>query len=109
MRTGNSAISLSLKITGKAQRSLRLADGWSWERHNAGFNPTSLFVLENKIPKQEARGQAIVTYTENKKLGFYVPILMIEHYETGESYVDCRADYSDFRSFNVAVTVDIGR
>jgi hypothetical protein len=41
-------------------------------------------------PKQKARGQAVVTYTEDKKLGFYVPSLMIEHYETEESYVDTR-------------------
>ena len=90
-------------------RSGLFSSGFLWIEPNTGRILKTEFLVENPYPKQKARGQAIVTYTEDKKLGVYVPSLMIEHYETDESYVDCRADYSGFRYFNVDVKSVIGR
>jgi hypothetical protein len=37
-----------------------------------------------------------------------VPKSMLEHYETRGSAIDCIADYSDFRRFEVEVKFDFG-
>jgi hypothetical protein len=85
------------------------SSGTLWIAPESGRILKTDFVITNPFPKQKARGQSIVTYAEDKKLGVYVPTIMIERYETDESYVDCRADYSNFRAFNVVVNEKIGR
>ena len=83
------------------------SSGFLWIEPITGRVLKTEFVMENPYPNQKARGQAIVTYSEEKKLGMFVPSLMIEHYETSGSYVDTRAEYSNFRSFKVDVKAEI--
>jgi hypothetical protein len=85
------------------------SSGFLWIEPNTGRILKTEFVLESTVPNQKARGQVIVTYSEEKKLDIYVPSLMIEHYETDESEVDIRAEYSNFRSFKIELETEIAR
>jgi hypothetical protein len=48
-----------------------------------------------------------VTYGAGKKTQILVPTAMTEHYESMYHTVDCRADYSNFRPFEVDVKFEI--
>jgi hypothetical protein len=65
------------------------------------------FDLENPYSKPPIKGTTTVTYTEGKKVQMLVPNLMAEHYETELHTIDCRADYSNFRPFEVDVKFEI--
>ena len=49
-----------------------------------------------------------MTYSVGKKVAILVPSLMIEHYESTFINIDCKADYSNFRPFEVDVKFEIG-
>jgi len=63
--------------------------------------------VENPYPATRAHARAVVTYAEDKGLGILVPKEMIEKYTTDEGWVDCRASYSNFRSFAVQAKDDL--
>jgi hypothetical protein len=77
--------------------------GILWIEPGSGRVLKTEFDIENSTSKEQAKGRTTVTYTENKKLGFYVPKQMTEHYDGKSGYVDCRADYSNILSFRVDV------
>jgi hypothetical protein len=66
----------------------------------------SEFEVEN--PCVKIKGRTVVTYSAGKKVQMLVPGLMIEHYESQYNNIDCRADYSNFRPFEVDVKFEIG-
>ena len=44
----------------------------------------------------------------NKRLDMLVPSLMVERYEDQYNTIDTRADYMNFRQFEVEVKFDLG-
>jgi len=52
-------------------------------------------------------GRVVVTYGDSKDVPILVPASMVEHYESTHNNIDCRADYSHFRPFEVDVKFDI--
>ena len=65
------------------------------------------FLIENPYTESRIRGRIVVTYGEGMKVKMLVPVLMVEHYETEYNRIDCRADYSNFRPFEVEVKFEI--
>lgn len=85
-----------------------LSSGALWIEPETGRIMKTELRTENKLSRPTASGRIVVTYGENKKLGFMVPVRMIEHYETSEyATIDTLATYSNFRSFDVQVKVDV--
>ena len=64
------------------------------------------FLLTNKVVKPPIVSRMTVTYVEGAKLSMLVPETMFESYLTRNFSIDCRADYLDFRSFQVDVQFD---
>ncbi len=55
------------------------------------------------------RAQTVVSYKNDPKLKMLVPFSMEEHYDTdGSRKLDCRADYFNFRRFQVETHLDFG-
>jgi len=52
-------------------------------------------------------GRIVVTYGKAKNIDLLVPTSMIERYESPYHTIDCRADYSRFRPFEVDVKFEI--
>jgi hypothetical protein len=85
-----------------------LSSGALWIEPETGRIMKTELRTENKLSRLTASARIVVTYDENKKLGFMVPVRMVEHYETSEyATVDTLATYSNFRSFDVQVKVEI--
>ena len=63
--------------------------------------------VENPHTRPPVRGTTTVTYGPGKKVEMLVPLLMIEHYESDHNTVEARADYSNFRPFEVDVKFEI--
>jgi hypothetical protein len=63
--------------------------------------------VENPYAVLSVKGEISVTYGTSKKVQILVPTTMIEHYESRYNNVDCRADYSNFRPFEVSVQFEI--
>jgi hypothetical protein len=85
-----------------------MSSGTLWIEPDTGRIMKTELHVENRLSKPAATARIVVTYAENKKLGFMVPTQMDEHYETSEyATVDAFATYSNFRAFSVQVKVDI--
>jgi hypothetical protein len=82
--------------------------GTIWIEPDTGRIMKTEFMVENNFAKPEIRGRIVVTYTMSKKLDMLIPSLMIEHYENDYNSIDCRADYLNFRQFEVDVKFDLG-
>jgi hypothetical protein len=65
------------------------------------------FEVENPFAAYRIKGRIAVTYGAGKKAQILVPTVMLEHYESTYHTVDCRADYSNFRPFEVDVKFEI--
>jgi hypothetical protein len=52
------------------------------------------------------KASTTVTYTKGKTVDMLLPHHMTEHYVTPESMIDCDADYSNYRRFEVNVKFD---
>lgn len=81
------------------------ATGRLWIEPETGRVLQTEFEVQN--PYQRIKGLSVVTYAVGKKVAMLVPSLMIEHYESQYNNVDCRADYSNFRPFEVDVKFEI--
>jgi hypothetical protein len=66
------------------------------------------FIVENPFTAPPVKARTVVNYTRGKIVDLLVPKSMQEHYETQGSAIDCIADYSDFRRFEVDVKFDFG-
>jgi hypothetical protein len=94
-------------VVGDKQEFL-FSHGTLWIEPETGKILKTEFEVANPHTKMPVKGRVVVTYSENKKLGMLVPNLMQEHYESENSTIDCRADYSNFRRFEVDVRFDLG-
>jgi hypothetical protein len=83
--------------------------GGLWIEPETGRVLRTEFDLENPYSKPRIKAEAIVSYTTGKKVNMLVPSLMTEHYETELHNIDCRADYSNFRPFEVDVKFEIAK
>ena len=97
----------SLVVGGKGE--FLYSHGSLWIDPETGRVLQTEFNLENPYAKSRIKGATTVTYTEGKKVNMLVPSLMVEHYETDYHTIDCRADYSNFRPFEVDVKFEIGK
>lgn len=84
------------------------SNGTLWIEPESGRVLKTEFVIENGFVKPSIKSRMTVTYAHEDTLGVLVPNVMIEHYETSANVIDCRAEYSDFRSFQVDVKFDFG-
>jgi hypothetical protein len=66
------------------------------------------FDVENIYSKLPIKARTTVSYTRGKTMDILLPHQMSEHYETSASTIDCLADYSNFRRFEVNVKFDFG-
>ena len=66
------------------------------------------FIVENPYAEPPVKARTVVNYTRGKVTDLLVPKSMLEHYESRGSSIDCLADYSDFRRFEVDVKFDFG-
>jgi hypothetical protein len=81
--------------------------GSLWIDPDTGRVLRTQFDIENPYDRPRIKGSITVTYTEGKKVKMLVPSTMAEHYETEIHTVECRAEYSNFRPFEVDVKFEI--
>ena len=81
--------------------------GTFWIEPETGRVLQTEIELENRYIKVPLKGTILVTYGTAKKVEILVPTFMSEHYESEFNTVDCRADYSNFRPFEVDVKFEI--
>jgi len=84
------------------------SNGTLWIEPETGRVIQTEFEIENPYPKAGVKGRILVTYGLEKKVQILVPTLMVEHYESLYNTIDCRADYQNFRPFEVDVKFEIG-
>jgi hypothetical protein len=90
-----------------ANGELLYSNGMLWIEPETGRVIQTEFEIENPYTKFTVRGRIVVTYGTAKKTQILVPTSMTEHYESMYHSVDCRADYSNFRPFEVDVKFEI--
>lgn len=95
----------SLVVGGKGET--LYSNGTLWIDPETGRVLKTEFKVENPFASSTIKGVSIVTYGEGKKVQMLVPILMVERYETEFHTIDARADYSNFRPFEVDVKFEI--
>jgi hypothetical protein len=83
------------------------SNGTLWIEPDSGRILKTELVVENRLNKSPIKARVIVTYEPGKRVPMLVPSLMLEHYETEANTIDCRADYSNFRAFEVDVKFEI--
>jgi hypothetical protein len=81
--------------------------GMLWIEPETGRILQTEIELENPYTKVNLKGRILVAYGAGKKVDILVPTSMIEHYESRYTTIDCRADYSNFRPFEVDVKFEI--
>jgi hypothetical protein len=81
--------------------------GSLWIEPETGRVLQTEFEVENPYTSSRLKGRTVVTYAPGKKIEMLVPDQMVEHYESQYITVDCRADYSNFRPFEVEVKFEI--
>ena len=81
--------------------------GTLWIEPETGRVFQTEFMVENPYAQSTIKGRTVVTYTQGKKVQMLVPGLMVEQYESQYNNVECRADYSNFRPFEVDVQFEI--
>jgi hypothetical protein len=82
-----------------------LSSGRIWIEPTTGRVLKTELRVENRAAK--TNGRVTVTYVQNKTLGILVPEELEEHYQGTQAFVDCKAKYSNFRSFRVDVKAEI--
>jgi hypothetical protein len=83
--------------------------GTLWIEPQTGRVLKTEFLVDNPYTTPQVRGKTTVIYSSGKTLNMLLPHSMSEHYETTNSTIDCLADYSNFRRFEVNVKFDYGR
>ena len=83
------------------------SNGTLWIEPETGRVIQTEFEIENPYAQSRVRGRIVVTYGTGKNVKLLVPATMVEHYESAYNTVDCRADYSNFRPFEVDVKFEI--
>jgi hypothetical protein len=83
------------------------SSGTLWIEPQTGRVLQTELEVENPYAQFPLKGQITVTYTAEKRVPILVPAVMIERYESKYHTVDCRADYSNFRPFEVEVKFEI--
>ena len=96
----------SLVVGGKGE--MLYSKGTVWIEPETGRVLQTEFEVENPYAQVRIRGRSVVTYGVGKKVAILVPSLMIEHCESIFINIDCKADYSNFRPFEVDVKFEIG-
>jgi hypothetical protein len=81
--------------------------GMLWIEPDTGRVIQTEFELDNPYSVPPVRGHIVVTYNAGKKTQLLVPEVMTERYESMYTIVECRADYSNFRPFEVDVKFEI--
>ncbi len=81
--------------------------GMLWIEPDTGRVIQTEFELDNPYSVPPVRGHIVVTYNAGKKTQLLVPETMTERYESMYTIVECRADYSNFRPFEVDVKFEI--
>jgi hypothetical protein len=81
--------------------------GTLWIEPESGRVLQTEFIVENPYAQTKVKGDIQVTYGTGKNVKILVPTMMIEHYDSRYNNVDCRADYSNFRPFEVDVKFEI--
>jgi hypothetical protein len=81
--------------------------GTLWIEPDTGRVLQTELHVENPYAASGVKGEITVTYGTSKKVQILVPTIMVEHYESRYNNVDCRADYSNFRPFEVSVQFEI--
>ncbi len=84
------------------------AEGTLWIEPETGRILKTEIVLSRKgVSSLQAR--TTVSYEQSAKLGMLVPSSLLEHYATNYGHtLDCRADYLNFRRFEVETHFDFG-
>jgi hypothetical protein len=95
----------SLVVGGKGE--ILYSSGTLWIEPETGRILKTEFNVENRYTPTPLKGSSIVTYGEGKRVQMLVPLLMVERYETEFHTVQTRADYSNFRPFEVDVKFEI--
>lgn len=85
------------------------SNGTLWIEPETGRVLQTEFEVENPYAEGRVKATISVTYGTGKKVPILVPSYMIEHYESRYNTIDCRADYSNFRPFEVEVQFEIGK
>ncbi len=83
------------------------SNGTLWIEPETGRVLQTEFEVENPYAQVKVKGRIVVTYGMSKKVDILVPIVMTERYESAYNNIDCRADYSNFRPFEVDVKFEI--
>jgi hypothetical protein len=82
--------------------------GTVWIEPETGRVLKTELLVENAYTQPAVKARSTVTYSPGKTLNMLLPRNMSEHYETTRSTIDCLADYSNFRRFEVNVKFDFG-
>lgn len=82
--------------------------GTFWIEPESGRVMKTEFMVENTFESPSVKARNVVTYAPGKRVNILVPDLMQEHYEGAGVTIDCRADYANFRQFEVEVKFDLG-
>jgi hypothetical protein len=81
--------------------------GTLWIEPETGRVLQTELEVENPYAQFRLTGQMTVTYGAARNVPILVPALMIERYTSRYHTVECRADYSNFRPFEVDVKFEI--
>ena len=81
--------------------------GTLWIDADTGRVFQTEFEVENPVAALRVKGRILVTYGSAKKAEILAPVTMVEHYESAYNTIECRADYSNFRPFEVDVKFEI--
>jgi hypothetical protein len=84
------------------------SSGTLWIEPETGRVLQTEFEVDNRYAASQLKGHILVSYNAGKKTPLLVPEMMTERYESRYTVVDCRADYSNFRPFEVDVKFEIG-
>ena len=96
----------SLVVGGKGEN--LYSKGTVWIEPETGRVLQTEFEVENPYGVTRVRGRSVVTYSAGKKVPILVPNIMVEHYESTYINIEGKADYSNFRPFEVDVKFEIG-
>jgi hypothetical protein len=83
------------------------SSGTLWIEPETGRVLQTEFSVDNPYGPAQLKGYMLVSYNIGKKTPLLVPETMTERYESRYTVVDCRADYSNFRPFEVDVKFEI--
>jgi len=95
----------SLVVGGKGE--ILYSNGTLWIEPETGRVLQTEFEIENPYARVRVKGRIAVTYGTGKKVNILVPVAMTEEYESAYNNISCRADYSNFRPFEVDVKFEI--